>query len=489
MNIKRLEAQARPTGDHFAPNSLAPSVDVARLPNEPICFSAVAPTNANVSVKLGRQTIPLHPQVATTLPPNSAALTAQNQPTAKPTTYQGCTAVSTPGQLGQPLFQLRNNGKSLQQPGPGKIEILSPAQFDGVAITSEEGVARTGPSTSYSRLTPLPKGTQGRVTGREGEWLRLDYGGWLKVAETQPLPTGTWPQAIIRSFRSRQIPGWTEVKFPLTVPVPVSVDQGDRTFTLTLYNTTAQTDINVINDDPIISRLDWQQVAPAKVQYRFNLKSSQQWGFKLRYDGTTLVLSLRHPPRLTSTSSMAGLKILLDPGHGSKNDLGAVGPTGLPEKDVTIVVSQLLEQELKRRGATVIMTREGDDDLFPRDRVAKINEAEPTIALSIHYNALPDSGDAIHTAGIGTFWYHAQSHDLAMFLYHHLVDTLNRPAYGIFWDNLALTRPTVAPTVLLELGFMINPTEFEWIVDPKAQQQLAVSLADGLETWFGQTAK
>jgi N-acetylmuramoyl-L-alanine amidase len=269
----------------------------------------------------------------------------------------------------------------------------------------------------------------------------------------------------------------------------VTVDQGDRTFTLTLHNTTAQTDINVIQDDPIISRLDWQQVAPGQVQYRFTFKSSQQWGYKLRYDGTTLVLSLRHPPQPQSASVLSGVKILLDPGHGSQNDLGSVGPTGVPEKDVTLAVSQRLQAELKRRGATVSMTREGDDDLFPQDRVAKINEVEPAIALSIHYNALPDSGDAINTAGIGTFWYHAQSHDLAAFLYHHLIETLNRPAYGIFWDNLALTRPTVAPAVLLELGFMINPTEFEWIIDPQAQQQLARRLADGIEAWVEQKVK
>jgi len=73
------------------------------------------------------------------------------------------------------------------------------------------------------------------------------------------------------------------------------VSAGAIALTLTLYNTTAQTDIIRLDDDPIISRLDWQQVAPTQVQYTFNLKSQQQWGYKLKY-GTSLVLSLRHPP-------------------------------------------------------------------------------------------------------------------------------------------------------------------------------------------------
>ncbi|MBD0346830.1 MAG: N-acetylmuramoyl-L-alanine amidase, partial [Coleofasciculus sp. Co-bin14] len=81
-------------------------------------------------------------------------------------------------------------------------------------------------------------------------------------------------------------------------------------------------------------------------------------------------------------------------------------------------------------------------------------------------NALPDDGDAIKTKGVSTFWYHAQAHSLAVYLHNHLVKTLNRPSYGVFWNNLALTRPSGTPSVLLELGFMINPDEYEghWYV-------------------------
>ena len=64
---------------------------------------------------------------------------------------------------------------------------------------------------------------------------------------------------------------------------------------------------------------------------------------------------------------------------------------------------------------------------------------------------------------------------------------LDRPSYGVFWNNLALTRPHVAPTVLLELGFMINPEEFEWVTDPQEQARLAETLAEGVELWVEQS--
>jgi N-acetylmuramoyl-L-alanine amidase len=81
------------------------------------------------------------------------------------------------------------------------------------------------------------------------------------------------------------------------------------------------------------------------------------------------------------------------------------------------------------------------------------------------------------------FWYNPQAHDLSVFLHQYLVEQLNRPSYGVFWNNLALTRPTVAPSVLMELGFMINPDEFEWITDPQEQEKLAEAIAEAVSEW------
>ncbi|WP_250125763.1 N-acetylmuramoyl-L-alanine amidase [Chroococcidiopsis sp. CCMEE 29] len=518
IKVKRVATVPEsPMGLAFGKDSLTPSVDIAKLPGELICFGAIAPPNATVSVQLGNQTVPLLPQSQqVNLPANSAALTGQNQPASQAAAgqFQGCTtmpagfgsliygnniitgAVSGSNTV-QPKFQLTANGKTITQIGAGKIAILSPAKLEVAEVTADSGVARTGPSTDYSRLTPLPKGTQANVTGREGEWLRLDYGGWINSKETRILPNAVPPRSLIRSISTHQISGATEVVFPLQVPVPVSVQQGDRTLTLTLYNTTAQTDVIRLNDEPVISRLDWQQVAPEQVQYTFNLKSQQQWGYKLRYDGTTLVLSLRHPPGVRGQGSgvrgqglkdrdpspLSGIKILLDPGHGGA-ELGAKGPTGYPEKDINLVISKLVREQLIARGATVYMTREEDKEVSLPERVAMIDKLEPAIALSLHYNALPDGGDAMNTKGFAAFWYHPQAHSLAMFLHNYVVNKLDRPSYGVFWNNLALTRPATAPSVLLELGFMINPTEFEWIVNPQEQKKLAEAIADGITEWF-----
>lgn len=476
-----------PKGLAFAKDSLTPGADIAKLAGELICFSAIAPKDATVSVKVANQTIPLLPQPQQAqLPSNLAALTGNNQPIAqsKIGKYEACTTINAAADAGQPQFQLTLNGKTITQLGKGKIQVLSPSQLQVAEVTVDAGVARTGPSTDYSRLTPLPKGTRATVTGKEGEWLRLDYGGWINSKETRILSGAVPPKTIIRSVGYRQLANATEIVFPLQVPVPVSVQQGDRTFTLTLHNTTAQTDIIRSVDNALISRLDWQQLPQGGVQYTFNLKKAQQWGYKLRYDGTSLVLSLRQAPEIRKNDKpLSGIKILLDPGHGGKES-GASGPTGYLEKDLNLVVSKLLRDELVKRGATVVMTREDDKEVSLGDRQTIIDKEEAAISISIHHNSLPDDGDAEKIKGFAAFWYHPQAHSLAVFLHNYVVKKLKRPAYGVFWDNLALTRPASSPSVLLELGFMSNPDEFELVTNPEEQKKEARAIAQGIVEWF-----
>ncbi|MBR8830595.1 MAG: hypothetical protein N5P05_003875 [Chroococcopsis gigantea SAG 12.99] len=472
----------------FINSSLSPNMGITRLKGELVCFSAISFPTADVRVQIGSHTMSLLPQsFSYQLPPNSAVLTGQNQGNIDKTTglFRGCKRFRTIGNLGTPIFTASLNDRTVTQKTSGSLEIIDSDNLPVVEIIVDSGVTRTGPGADYSRLTPLPKGTRTRITGREGEWLRLDYGAWILERETRLLPGQVIDKSIVRGISSRSLKDATEIIFPLQYPVPIAVRQEDDKFILTLYNTAAQTDTIALEDNPLIRRLDWRQIEADKIEYTFHLFKSQQWGYDLKYQGANLILTLRHPPQISNSPSqpLKGIKILLDPGHGGKES-GSLGPTGYPEKSVNLLVSQLLKKELTKRGAEVYLTRNTDTDLSLQARVEKINQFKPNLSLSVHYNALPDGGDAMNTKGIGTFWYHPQAHDLALFLHDYLVKKLDRPSYGVFWNNLALTRPQIAPSVLLELGFMINPDEFEWITNGGAQKKLAEAIADGVVAWI-----
>lgn len=481
IEVQRLDSgRPAPQTAALQPETLSPAASFACLPGEAVCFSAVGTPGAQLRVWLADKLIELSEIGSVTqLPPNTAVLTGRNQPQpmAQPGLYQGWGVFCKPGNLGCPRFELAFQGETITQQGGAELEVLDPAQLPVIEVQARQGQARTGPGQDYARLTPLPQGTQATVSGRSGTWLRLDYGGWLLESEVSRLPRAGLPHNSIRSISaSCRVSGWTEVRFPLALPVPVSVRQEAEQFWLTLHNTVAQTDTIRLEVEGLLDSLTWQQLTPLQVQYCLRLRSRRQWGYRLRYEGSTLILGLRHPSQVPY--------ILLDPGHGGPDAPGARGPDGSPEKDFTLALAQQVRDRLVTAGLQTSLTRDADMSLSLQARTELIEQLEPTLCLSLHYNALPDEGDAETTQGLSAFWYHPQSLDLARFVLRFLCQRLGRESHGLYWGNLALTRPSLCPAVLLELGFLIHPEEFEWISDSQAQAELAEALAEAVLRWL-----
>jgi N-acetylmuramoyl-L-alanine amidase len=410
--------------------------------------------------------------------------------------YLGCAIAKATGTVEQPAT--RQQSSTVISIKPLVANVASPASAPVLAnlevaeVLANDTISRTGPSSDYDRATPLPRGTKATVVrrqdgdnnGKKITWAQLDYGGWVSSADIK-VASGVAPKTVVRSIRNQVRNGNTEVIFPLQVPVPLVMEQSEKTLKLTLYNTTLSSEVVKLSNNPVIDRVDVKSIAPSQVEYIFTYKSRQQWGYKYRYDGNNLVLSLRHPPQISKQSNkpLTGVKILLDPGHGGA-DSGAVGQNGYTEKEANLFAAKLLANELFAKGATVYLTRETDKAVSLDERRGIVEKLEPTIALSVHYNSLPQGADPAKSKGFSAFWYHSQAQGLANFLHTYVTQFGERPQYGVIWDNLALARPAAAPSVLMELGFMSNPEEFQWISDPQSQQRMAKTLANGITQWF-----
>ncbi len=410
--------------------------------------------------------------------------------------YLDCAIAKATGTIDQPIARQLSSALATVKPVvtvvPSPVAMIAPANVEVAEVLANNTVARIGPSSDYNRVTPLLKGTKAIVVGRkEGDnngkkssWIQLDYGGWVNVSDLR-VTTGTVPKSVVKNIRSQNRNGSTDVFFTLQVPVPLVIEQTEKTLKLTLYNTTAPNNIVKLMGNPLIDRVESKSVAPSQVEYTFIYKSRQQWGYKYRYDGNNLVLSLRHPPTIAKQSNrpLIGVKILLDPGHGGA-DSGALSATGYTEKEANLFAAKLLANELFAKGATVYLTRETDKAVSLDERRTIVEQLEPTISLSVHYNSSPDDVEPSKAKGFSVFWYHSQAQGLASFLHTYATQYADRPQYGVIWDNLALARPAAAPSVLLELGFMSNPEELQWISNPQAQQQMAKTLASGITQWF-----
>jgi N-acetylmuramoyl-L-alanine amidase len=405
--------------------------------------------------------------------------------------YLDCAIAKATGTI-QPVAQQPSKASISVPVAPSPATLITTANVEVAEVLANETTARIGPSSDANRVTPLPKGIKAIVVGRqEGDnngkkvtWVQLNYGAWVVASDLKITP-GNLSPAIVQNVRSQNNKGNIDVLFALSVPVPLVIDQTEKTLKLTLYNTSASGSLVKLTSNPMIDRVTAKSVAPGQMEYSFIYKSRQQWGYKYRYDGQNLVLSLRQPPAIAKQSNkpLTGVKILIDPGHGG-TDPGAVSSTGYAEKEATLYAAKLLANELYFKGATVYLTRETDKAVSLEERRRIVEQLEPTISLSVHYNSSPDDVNPSKAKGFSVFWYHSQAQGLASFLHTYTTQYADRPQYGVIWDNLALARPAAAPSVLLELGFMSNPEELQWISNPQAQQQMAKTLASGITQWF-----
>lgn len=168
-------------------------------------------------------------------------------------------------------------------------------------------------------------------------------------------------------------------------------------------------------------------------------------------------------------SPLYGKRIWVDAGHGwipgGKDDPGAIGTTyGTKEKVVNLEVALALQRQLEEAGAIVYMTRTGDQGIDFRDRPAQVNRVRPPIDLfiSIHHN----SNTSPSVRGTETYYWTEQSWALAQYVHKAMVTYLGLPDRGVRRYDFWVVKETLAPSVLVELGYLSNPDEEYFIAEP-----------------------
>lgn len=176
------------------------------------------------------------------------------------------------------------------------------------------------------------------------------------------------------------------------------------------------------------------------------------------------------------------MKIGIDPGHGGR-DPGAIGPTRLYEKDVTLGISLELGRLLKAAGLEPVLTRTDDRVVELVTRTALLNNQKCDLAISVHIN----SATRQEANYISTF-IHAlggQAEKLAQKVQAELVSVTGWPDGSVRVKDLHMTRETKMPAILVECGFISNPNQEKLLRQPEFQAKLARAIADGVLAYLG----
>lgn len=184
---------------------------------------------------------------------------------------------------------------------------------------------------------------------------------------------------------------------------------------------------------------------------------------------TTDIPAARPPANSASTT------VVIDAGHGGF-DRGGIAGQRVSEKMMTLDVAQRLKSVLAANGYRVVMTRDSDVFIPLGTRVAIANSYRNAIFVCVHFNAARRMG----ANGIETYFYSRQSLPLASAIHYYVAGGAPTSNRGVRRRGFYVLRRTTGPSVLVECGFLTNPTEAQYAQTGSYRQQLAEEIAQGV---------
>jgi|SRR5580658_3463509 N-acetylmuramoyl-L-alanine amidase len=277
------------------------------------------------------------------------------------------------------------------------------------------------------------------------------------------------------------------------------------------------------------------------VQLRSALPAHTTWGSGEQ--GRRLIVTLGQP-LLAAAATTAGPRtvpalhapgdsgrdviIAVDAGHGGV-DPGAIGHGGTREKDVTLAIARALAQQIDGEpGMRAVLTRDRDEFLELRDRIARARAAHADMFISVHADSIADR--SISGASVYVLSVHGESSEAARVLAERenavdlmagvplddkgalapvLLDAAQSETIGVSASaaervvnalgsvgeirkrevqraGFVVLKSPAIPSMLVETAYISNPSEERRLRNSEQQQRLAEAIASGVHSYFVQ---
>ena len=228
-----------------------------------------------------------------------------------------------------------------------------------------------------------------------------------------------------------------------------------------------------------VDNIDVESVDSDITRITVYLKTKSSWGFSMDYSGSTLNLDIKHVP---DQLYLKNLTIGIDAGHGGPQSNGAVGLSGLKEKDMNLDMAYQLKAILEKQGAKVVLSRSEDVGVGMRERQDKFIAEKADIVLSIHCNA---GGGPLSKLGTSTYYRYNVYKPLAQDILGYLLQMDGVSNFGMVGNfNFSLSAITDFPCVLIETLFISSLAEEEKLADPAFRKAMMENVAKGLNDYI-----
>ncbi|MBN2781036.1 MAG: N-acetylmuramoyl-L-alanine amidase [Candidatus Marinimicrobia bacterium] len=379
-----------------------------------------------------------------------------------------------------------NRGKNYSYNLPISLKVQPAYRFP--LIETREDFAQVSFSSGDVRLGgpyihEYPTGVRFRTNGKIGENYRVRLGatdmGYIsekqvrELAPGMPAPAYNITSMSIRPDSAKDV---LTIPWPEPVPYAVTPQPEQNRIRITLYGVSSNsTWISHREGLKIIDYVTWEQRDAETYDIYVYLQDNNIWGYDLVAGNRFLSFSIKYPPVRTA------LRIAIEAGHGGDWNWGAVGLSGLKEKDVNRDTAEKVRDMLRSMGYDVVEVRPEDSSPMLRERWLLTDSLQADVFISIHANA--GGKGYLSVAGTSTYYNNPFWREFAEIGYAKLRE-LPLEEFGIVGSfNYMMCRMTQRPSMLVEQAFMSHAEDEDKLADPEFRTKIAEKIAQTVDEY------
>jgi len=354
-----------------------------------------------------------------------------------------------------------------------KLAIRANAELSGVEKESKE---------NGNYITTLRTGCVDYITEiTENGWYKVSCGGFMKPAHCDII-TGDTDLFNRISSAEREI-GENYEKLVLTcsdLPAFKGKISG-KTFSVTLYNTEWSDFSSTDMDSKLMYRINPIDNGDGSITVNFFSKIPL-WGWDIFTDpeNGTFSIVLKGTPTLSDDPAkpLSGITISVCAGHGGPDPgaLSVAGEKGVNEAQINLANSLAIAESLENLGAKIVLLITQDEKLDTYGRTDPARYAYSDVYICCHANSVAENSAANLWCGTYVYYHFDHSADFSKRLCDYISAATNRDNEGAEEGYYSVTRLTMCPAVMLEVGFVSNPKELESLIDQRDIQKTAFAV-------------
>ncbi|MBQ4538401.1 MAG: N-acetylmuramoyl-L-alanine amidase, partial [Oscillospiraceae bacterium] len=218
---------------------------------------------------------------------------------------------------------------------------------------------------------------------------------------------------------------------------------------------------------------------------KFKLKpQAVLWGHTVKYDNGVIEIICKYPPQLTGNPDLPleGITVALDAGHGI-DDPGALGVAksyGPTEAQINRATALAVKKKLESMGATVSLLDELEHGNSFNNRMQPALDLQADFFISLHCNSTVENYNGTAANGAEVYYYETGSKQFAKDMVDSLAQNTGRRNRGNLFYEFRVILNSLAPSVLVEMGYMSNPADYDDLCSKEGIYNTAVAVSDAI---------